>query len=781
MTNLPCTGLLVAAVATVALAQAPPPTSRRAEPPFFAPRLLLRTIDVDRIRLRCGTRIAGASTGDGRNGFATHASDFRIVRQYADENLALTAEPGGLYPAAFMHLATGEPGISDKYSQFVERSLQQRTSYVVDFDDAAVAFDWCFDALTPEVRRQVAKRWSSTFARLSERDRPFEHALFHPKLCHLATALAARREWPAGTPNAERATAVIDDGKAHLSRVLPVIAERLRGTAPTPAIRGDFESDIVFAAELWQSLDEEAWTKLAAGFRDMLDVYLWSDTQWPGLTSGLLHDAGTTAPLRPGTGSSAFAAGIAEVLARRTGSPAAAYFAAIPSETDVSPIRRAVRAMLRIIHGDPSIRPAHRERLPLARRLGNQWVLMRGDWGIGATLVAFDAGQSFDVARQHLDTGQFQIVRKGRLAIDSGDDVALEAIRPRGGEQNIGDTPSDFDLYAASTLAHNCVTMVGPRETARRIGENWIRVGNQRSPPPLPTGVESAELASQRITGRLLAFGTNELFSYALADIAKAYSPQMALVFDRGVLFIHDGLVLVVDRIERASAEVRTSWLLHVPSAPRIDGEALDPALRRRAEGATAGTWVFPNLANWLSCDDGDGRLYLRVISPAKNRVHLIGGPADVQRIPRGSFQGRPYIGGSPRGFEYWLSPAPMKDGANAWYRLGQPATLGDAFGSGSSWGRIEVEAVDDSTSLVFVHALYPCDRRQESPPKLEFERRGETIALRTILRARRYTIVVNPYEPAAGFVEVHDAGQDDAIRRPIPTQIEADRPIPTE
>src|SRR5262249_14214690 len=157
----------------------------------------------------------------------------------------------------------------------------------------------------------------------------------------------------------------------------------------------------------------------------------------------------------------------------------------------------------RILHGRAGLRVADREHAPLARRLGNGWILARGDWGPGATLLAFDAEQIFWLPRQHLDAGQFQIIRKGRLAIESGDDVAYEATRMRGGEQHLGKEPGEFDTYASATVAHNCLVAVDPREATLMVGKQWLFLGNQRRPKlPRGAGLLSLEPA-KRTMGKL--------------------------------------------------------------------------------------------------------------------------------------------------------------------------------------------------------------------------------------------------------------------------------------
>src|SRR5205085_2616536 len=118
-------------------------------------------------------------------------------------------------------------------------------------------------------------------------------------------------------------------------------------------------------------------------------------------------------------------------------------------------------------------------------------------------------------ARQHYDAGQFQVIHKSRLALDSGDDVKLEATPARGGRQGLGQFEGEgaFDDYAVATIAHNCLLLVDPRDRLRRDGRNWDAAGNQRPIEGDWRALGEPLESSERQTGRLLAFETNEHYS----------------------------------------------------------------------------------------------------------------------------------------------------------------------------------------------------------------------------------------------------------------------------
>lgn len=732
-----------------------------------------------RLRRRCGTSAGGAADTE----YGTYVGEYQKLKRIVDQSLNAPYEPGALYPAAFMHLVAGQPGIADPYTSYVERVLSENKAWILDFDDVAAALDWCGDALSDAVRTDVSSQLTDAMQRFRDEDTLFEHVLSNPKLCYAAIAVALQGQWQSGSPQAERVNAVIDAAKAYFDKNLAPLIKQLDGTAPTPAVRSDFEADAVLAAEIWQSLDSHAWERLKAPMANALDVYLWSDTQWPALRAGVFHDAGTYAPLVPGQGSSALAAGIAELLAERTDSPVAAWYADQANAAagrNAGP-REAQRLWMRILYGQPDRPRIDRSRAPLARKLGNGYVLIRSDWGPGATLIAFDAGQPFWLPTQHLDTGQFQIFRKGRLAIDSGDDVRFEATRIRGGEQRIGSEPGDFDAYASGTVAHNCVTLADLREASLLVGKQWVFLANQRR-PEVPRGPVPADIsASPRATGRLIAFDANEQFTFAAADVARAYGVRTALVYERSILALNGGLIFVCDRLVTANPDIKASWVMHIPSEPTVGGAPLNPQLRRRKEGQKAGSWVYPSGSGWVASEDGDGRLFARALLPMNRKLHIIGGPREFLSVPRGPSAGRKYVGSSDRGFEYWLSPAALNGGANAWYRLVNPGTLGPAFGLGGGWGRIEVEAVDKGPNRLFITALFACDKTRTEPPDLDVRVDKDHIVVKTKESSRELTITLSPGGATAGSVLITDPITKSKFSRDLELNIAPDKPLPTE
>ena len=228
----------------------------------------------------------------------------------------------------------------------------------------------------------------------------------------------------------------------------------------------------------------------------------------------------------------------------------------------------------RLVYGPWETREAPRRVMPLSRSFGGGWVAMRSGWSPGETVLLFDAGQPFWRSRQHYDAGQFQIYRKGRLAIDAGDDVTFQAITDQGGQTLIGDLPGDWDNYAQATIAHNVVTVVDRKFTQTIYGRDWPALGNQRLIERDYTPVEGDITKTARRTGELTAFETNLFYSYAAADLTPAYPPRIVRAFSRRILFLHAGAVVVLDRVRTVQTDSIKTWHLQLPARPVVLGSA---------------------------------------------------------------------------------------------------------------------------------------------------------------------------------------------------------------
>ena len=450
--------------------------------------------------------------------------------------------------------------------------------------------------------------------------------------------------------------------------------------------------------------------------------------------------------------------------------------------------------------------------MPLGRNFGGGWVAMRSDWAPGATVLLFDAGQPFWRSRQHYDAGQFQIHRKGRLAIDAGDDVAFQATLDQGGRTLIGGEPGDWDEFAQATIAHNCITVVDQRFPQRQYGRSWPAIGNQRIIERNYAPAEGDIDKTPRRTGEVSAFETNSFYSYAGADVTAAYPTQTVLAMTRQILFVHAGAVFVLDRVESARPASIKTWHLQLPdrpvliprlapatrAAPDSSFSLLKPAAdmqHLRETGSTpagaasailpmgarqlhgrdesAGIWELGSEHAWLSVAHGDGRLFVCTLLPADAQRRLVGGPMHTRVIERGPMAGRTYVGGDPFGYEYRLWPAHFLKAPSASYQLGSPVGLGPQLGVGAAWGRCDVSATGAQANVTFLHVLIPTDASVSAPPPLRFDT-GAQAARIEITLGDQTAVVLLTLDHAAGEVSIRNAHTGEVVfEKELKTQVE--------
>ncbi|MGA2065773.1 MAG: heparinase II/III family protein [Thermoguttaceae bacterium] len=172
-------------------------------------------------------------------------------------------------------------------------------------------------------------------------------------------------------------------------------------------------------------------------------------------------------------------------------------------------------------------------------------VIMRSDWGPGATVVGFRCADFFG-QHLHLDQGSFVIYRNGHLALDAG------CYRHVGGPQ-------------ARTDAHNTLLF-----------------GGQGQRPEKFQSARTLEMFTQRLarglaTGDILFYKDAGPWAAVAGQFAQAYDAETVQSCVRQLLFVRPGVTAVVDQVAapegRSLPEVR--WLLQVPGRPEIDGQAV--------------------------------------------------------------------------------------------------------------------------------------------------------------------------------------------------------------
>lgn len=731
------------------------------------PRLLITRDDLPDLRVRCGIEDYRDDPVAHRRGvvFGAQREVLERLRDVGDRIITRDARRDDLYVPAVLHLATGRIGQADRYTHYVARQLLDPDRIQYDLD-ALVALDHCWDALGAEQRRRIVDRLLPTIRPFDRGDSPLNHLAFDMKLRSLAAALVIYdHEFARDRPDdADYLGEIITTAGEYLSGPFVRFFQQ-RGAMPTSGGRGIWEEqDGVLAIELWlTATGRNLWPDLSDSLARAMDHYFYADTEYPGLDHGFIHDDGSHIPLNPGRVYERFLPAVPWVIANRTRDPIATYIArrGLPTVMPEMLPETDRYQWVRLLYGPLDQPEAARAAYPLARHFGGGWVAMRSGWEPGATVLLFDAGQPFWRARQHFDAGQFQIYRKGRLAIDSGDDVTHEAVPSRGGRVMLQDSPGAWEHYFQATIAHNCITVADRRHPLMLYGRPWLAIGNQR---PIEGSFDllTGDIArTNRVTGRLTAFETNSFYSYAAADVSAAYSPDLVQSIQREILFLNAGAVLVLDRVEaRRKTSIKT-WHLQLPAAPRVDGMALDELHQLHGVDARAGVWEMRPDEAWLDVSHMDGRLFVQTLAPEPAERRIGGGPMKAATIPTGDHAGRTYHGGDPSGYEHRLWPASMLRSPNMVYELGDPIGLGPQFGVGATWGRLDVSPSEESDRVVFLHLLIPTDRTVEEPPPTEFGIEDFQATLQIALPDQKAHITLNLAEEPGGTVRLIDPRTD--------------------
>lgn len=172
-----------------------------------------------------------------------------------------------------------------------------------------------------------------------------------------------------------------------------------------------------------------------------------------------------------------------------------------------------------------------------------------------------------------------------------------------------GEGHNDEDYYSGGSLIYNLVTIYDPAEKFRR------ERGNENDGGLLRHVYETEGLPRER--GSITAFENQPQFTYAAANLAKAYDAAKAREVSRQFLYLRGAreFLVVFDRVEATRAEFRRHFFLHVPTQPERRGASL----------------------NWTSLPEADGdgrvlstgrsRMFMQTLLPAAADVVIRGGP----------------------------------------------------------------------------------------------------------------------------------------------------------
>ncbi len=224
--------------------------------------------------------------------------------------------------------------------------------------------------------------------------------------------------------------------------------------------------------------------------------------------------------------------------------------------------------------------PALPDGLPRARHFpGLGQVVMNGAFDPWSTYCLFTAG-SRNAGHKHYDENTFVLYRQGFLALDTG---------TRGGPYGPDGRVMKHELnYYHRTVAHNGILI-------RMEGEkysSWVE-----TPAEANNAGQNVNTAAE-----VLAFETNNHFTYVAGDATRNYHPDKCAQAVRQFVFLMPDTIVLFDRVASRKPDQQKTWLLHTQDEPQVRGDTFETT-------------------------QGDGKIICRTLLPAPCTAEKIGGP----------------------------------------------------------------------------------------------------------------------------------------------------------
>ncbi len=204
-------------------------------------------------------------------------------------------------------------------------------------------------------------------------------------------------------------------------------------------------------------------------------------------------------------------------------------------------------------------------------------IYMRSAFAKDATYCSFTAGATLE-QHKHFDENNFTIFKYDHLALDSGDRCK----------------ETDFNLvyYYSQSVAHNVVLVHKPDEP---LPFHWgIKISDDPQANKNYGGMV-------KMTGSVVkAFETNDQFTYIASDATNCYGEKCTEAV-RQFVFLYPDYVIVYDRMDSADPSYRKEWLLHTKNKPVVK------------KGV-------------MRADSNDGRLFCQTLLPSNAKFEVVGG-----------------------------------------------------------------------------------------------------------------------------------------------------------
>jgi len=258
----------------------------------------------------------------------------------------------------------------------------------------------------------------------------------------------------------------------------------------------------------------------------------------------------------------------------------------------------------RFLSYDPSVKPSppSAENYPLAYHFKQSGhIYLRGAWDDpNATWAFFGAGPKF-AGHSRDDEGQFLIARKGWLALRSG-----------------GPGHNDWDYYAGGSLAFNILTIYDPTEQFRRLKPGDPEGVKNENDGGMIRYVYTSHTRNDR--AEIVAYRTNDNFTYAGADLTIGYQPEKAREVTRQFFYLRKPaeFFIVFDRVEATKAEFPKHWFLHVPGEPAVKGKekVIVPEHVVSYTGNLSAAWASDPAGEQGVLSSGSAQTYLTPLLP---------------------------------------------------------------------------------------------------------------------------------------------------------------------
>ena len=209
-------------------------------------------------------------------------------------------------------------------------------------------------------------------------------------------------------------------------------------------------------------------------------------------------------------------------------------------------------------------------------------VIMRSGTGKNDTYCLFRAGSKYD-NHQHYDENHFTIYKKDFLALDSANRTKS----------------LHHSYYCPQSVAHNTILIHQQKEAMPYFWKAWGPAAEKNN------GKVYYNHGGQykKTEARRLAFKSGKFYTYVANDAGKAYHPAKCAEAVRQFVFIYPDYFIVYDRVRSIKASQRKEWLLHTQNKlKKVDN-------------------------TYYQTDNNGGRLFCRTLLPENAIQQEVGGP----------------------------------------------------------------------------------------------------------------------------------------------------------